>query len=84
MAILPERMLCNGVQHLAAITRDETVAPHVGLILTPERGDVYQYVCNGVLESIKTLGCQFSQEWLTSDLLNRNLIKIPTMTRSLN
>lgn len=74
-------MLCNGVQNLAAITRDHNVAPHVGLIWTPERGDVYQYVCDGVKEHIHGLG-GFSDEWLSSGLMTRSLSKTPVMTRS--
>jgi DNA-directed RNA polymerase len=73
--------LCNGVQNLAAITRDEKVAPHVGLVPTEDRGDVYQYVCDGVVIRIGTTSTQ-SIEWLHSDLMCRALTKTPVMTRS--
>lgn len=73
--------LCNGVQNLAAITRDEEVAPHVGLVPTEDRGDVYQYVCDGVMVSIGTTGTE-AIEWLHSDLMCRALTKTPVMTRS--
>ena len=74
--------LCNGVQNLAALTRDHLVAPHVGLIWTPERGDVYGYVNNDVIERITPLGCRMSDEWLRSELMTRSLTKTPVMTRS--
>ncbi len=73
--------LCNGVQNLAAITKDDNVAPHVGLTWTPERGDVYQHVCNGVIDDIKGHGA-LATEWLESQLLDRSLTKTPVMTRS--
>ena len=73
--------LCNGVQNLAAITKDHTVAPHVGLIWTPERGDVYQYVCDEVKSQIKGGGAM-ATEWLESQLMDRDLTKTPVMTRS--
>jgi len=73
--------LCNGAQHLAAITRDEKVAPHVGLIRTEQRGDIYQYICDCVVRNITGTGT-LADEWLTSMLLDRNLTKTPTMTRN--
>jgi DNA-directed RNA polymerase len=73
--------LCNGVQNLAAITKDHTVAPHVGLVWTPERGDVYQYVIDDVIKQIGGT-CSMADEWLLSELLDRSLSKTPVMTRS--
>lgn len=73
--------LCNGVQHLAAITRDHEVAPHVGLVPTNERGDVYGFVCEEVLRQIKD-GGELAEEWITSQLMDRSLTKTPVMTRS--
>jgi len=75
-------MLCNGVQNLAAITRDHLVAPHVGLIYTEERGDVYQYVIDGVIHTITKEDTLMGAEWLTSQLMTRSLSKTPVMTRS--
>jgi hypothetical protein len=34
----------NGSQHLAALTRDETTAPHVNLVPSDLPGDLYRYV----------------------------------------
>ena len=75
--------LCNGVQNLAAITRDEKVAPHVGLIWTPERGDVYQYVCDEVMKKISSGDVEaIAKEWIESGLIGRSLTKTPVMTRA--
>lgn len=74
--------LCNGCQHLTAITKDEQVAPHVGLVYTEERGDVYQYVCDATIKQITGTG-KFSDEWISSGLMTRSLPKTPVMTRSL-
>ncbi len=74
--------LCNGVQNLAAITRDRIVAPHVGLIKTKKRGDVYGYVCDGVISDLRGVGSPFGVEWLSSNLLDRKITKTPVMTRS--
>jgi DNA-directed RNA polymerase len=74
--------LCNGVQNLAAITRDHIVAPHVGLVKTVERGDVYGYVCNSVIDHLKGMDLPISREWLSSGLLDRKITKTPVMTRS--
>ena len=41
---------CNGVQHWAALTRDETVGPEVNLSPSDTPQDVYQLVANGCTE----------------------------------
>ncbi len=74
--------LCNGVQHLTALTRDHTVAPHVGLVYTEKRGDVYQFVCDGVITKIKDLDLAMAREWISSGLMTRSLSKTPVMTRA--
>ncbi len=73
--------LCNGVQHLAAITRDHNVAAHVGLIKTEERGDVYGLVSDEVILNIRG-GGRMAEEWISSKLIDRSLTKTPVMTRS--
>ena len=73
--------LCNGVQHLSAITRDELTAPHVGLIWTEKRGDVYQHVCNSVMDALPS-DDEMTDIWMASGLLDRSLTKTPVMTRS--
>lgn len=80
---------CNGVQHLCALTNDDKVAPHVGLVETYEGGDIYQFVCDAVMkvvEQFKETGNETEQlwatQWLDSELINRSLTKKPVMTRS--
>jgi hypothetical protein len=58
------------------------VAPHVGLIYTPERGDVYNYVLDETIKIITGTG-DLASEWLSSGLMTRALPKLPVMTRSL-
>lgn len=42
----------NGCQHLAAMTRDEIVAPHVNLVPQALPGDLYRYVGQHVWENL--------------------------------
>ena len=74
--------LCNGVQNLAALTRDHDVAPHVGLVYTEERGDVYNYVLDEVKRRVSSSTENVAREWEKSGLLIRNLAKKPVMTRA--
>ena len=39
---------CNGMQHLATLTKDEVTAEHVNLYETPLPGDLYRYVAGHV------------------------------------
>lgn len=80
--------LCNGVQNLAAISLDSEVSPHLGLIDTEERGDIYQFVCDGVIRKIEAIlnkqgkNHEWANHWKDSGLLTRKLTKKPVMTRS--
>tara|TARA_Y100001937_G_scaffold117139_1_gene170026 strand:- start:3940 stop:6444 length:2505 start_codon:yes stop_codon:yes gene_type:complete len=38
---------CNGIQHWAAMTRDEIIGPEVNLVSQPKPADVYQRVADG-------------------------------------
>ena len=81
---------CNGIQHLTALSRDEKIAPHVGLVPTEKKGDIYTYVCNGVMADVERIlrageshsSYQYAKEWKSSGLINRKLTKKPVMTRS--
>ena len=81
---------CNGIQHLTALSRDHHIAPHVGLVPTVKKGDIYTYVCNGVTEEVDRVirageahdSFQFAKQWKSSGLINRKLTKKPVMTRS--
>lgn len=42
----------NGVQHMAALTHDETTAPLVNLVPQETPGDVYMAICEAVYEKI--------------------------------
>ena len=80
----------NGVQHLASLSKDHNVAPHVGLTPTAIGGDLYQFVCNGVMAEVERVlragkshdNYQFAKEWKSSGLINRKLTKKPCMTRA--
>lgn len=74
---------------MAAMSRDLDVAPHLGLIETEERGDIYQYVCNAVQEEINRIMCDrshkfygYAERWHNSGLMSRTLTKKPVMTRA--
>ncbi len=81
---------CNGIQHLTALSRDEKIAPHVGLVPTEKKGDIYTYVCNGVSDEVERIlrageahdYYLYAKEWKSSGLINRKLTKKPVMTRS--
>ena len=45
---------CNGMQHLAALTRDEVTAEHVNLYRTALPGDLYRYVGGHVWETLNS------------------------------
>ncbi|MGL6258828.1 DNA-directed RNA polymerase [Vibrio sp. WXL210] len=77
---MPNIWLCNGVQHLTALTRDHRVAPHVGLIRTEERGDVYQYVLDHSIQLLESMDDAIATEWIKSGLMERKLAKTPVMT----
>lgn len=76
---------CNGVQHLTALSQDQNIAPHVGLTCTEKKGDIYMYVCNGVVEEVERVlrageshdSYQYAKEWKASGLINRKLTKKP-------
>lgn len=43
----------NGSQHLAALTKDETIAPHVNLVPLDLPGDLYKYVADHVWKHLE-------------------------------
>lgn len=70
---------CNGIQHLTAMTRDEKVAPEVGLVDTGKKGgDIYNLVLNQLTQALlQHPDRTFVDEWTKSGLVNRNLTKKP-------
>jgi len=82
-------MLCNGVQNLCALTKDESIAKDLGLVPTEERGDIYGFVAKEVIADLTVLegkpkhkNHDLAVTWLKSDLIDRNFLKAPVMTRS--
>lgn len=73
---------CNAHQHLAALTRDNDVARHVGLVPIPKKGDLYMHVCDGLTTNLTKLNNELSKIWLSSGLVDRPLTKTPVMVRS--
>jgi len=80
---------CNGLQHLAALTRDEETAAKVNLIASPVPGDIYQEVANKVtalLLEISRDPTEKDQEIAAeilrdcSDIINRTATKHAVMT----
>lgn len=67
----------NGSQHLAALTKDEEIAPHVNLIPLELPGDLYRYVGDHVWQHIKEETLLMSKEELeTCEIFIDNLIEI--------
>lgn len=52
----------NGSQHLSALTKDETTAPHVNLVPMEMPGDLYKYVADFVWEHLREQYEAFSKE----------------------
>lgn len=72
---------CNGIQHWAAMTRDETVGPEVNLISQPKPADVYQLVANGCtemcMEEPSDWRVHFLEHW--EGLIPRKVVKRSVM-----
>lgn len=75
---------CSGLQHLAAMTRDEETARLVNLSATDRPGDVYQTVADKVL-AVVTRDAERGHEIASKTLafgVNRGLVKRNVMTYS--
>jgi DNA-directed RNA polymerase len=72
---------CNGIQHWAAMTRDETVGPEVNLLPQPKPADVYQLVANGCTdmcsEETSDWRIHFLDHW--EGLIPRKVVKRSVM-----
>ena len=55
----------NGCQHLAALTRDEIVAPHVNLVPQKLPGDLYRYVGTHVWARLKETCADYDKELIS-------------------
>ena len=52
----------NGVQHLVAMSKDETIAHLVNLVPQEQPGDVYMYIANYAWKSLENLADKLTQE----------------------
>ncbi len=80
---------CNGLQHLAALTRDEEIGRLVNMTATNERQDIYEIVARDVAEIVATDARSNSQPnniarlWhraFQSEGVARKVVKQPIMT----
>lgn len=66
----------NGSQHLAALTRDDIIAPHVNLVPLSLPGDLYKYVADHVWKHLEEeLAMMPSEEIKECERLIDNLIE---------
>jgi DNA-directed RNA polymerase len=72
----------NGLQHFAAMFRDEIGGRAVNLIPTHAPHDVYRIIADAVLENLEERAVEddIAALWLRSGLVDRTLCKRPTMT----
>ena len=73
---------CNGIQHLALMTRDREAGRLVNLTDADEIFDLYKTVEDGVRERLKASDDDEARWWLARDRLSRALIKTPAMAFS--
>jgi DNA-directed RNA polymerase len=75
---------CNGLQHYAAMLRDEVTGKAVNLTAGDRPEDVYQAVSDKVTELLVDAAAEddnaLAQLWLKSGLVDRKLVKRPCMT----
>lgn len=86
---------CNGLQHYAALLRDQEGAEAVNVASNEKPSDVYQRVADVVAQTLADIAVDVSAEraepsqvsraklarlWLSSGLVDRSLAKRPTMT----
>lgn len=56
---------CNGIQHWAAMTRDEVIGPEVNLTPGPKPADVYQLVADGCTDMCVDSPSDWREHFLT-------------------
>lgn len=73
---------CNGLQHFAALFRDEQGGAAVNMLPTDRPDDLYQRICDEVLDQLETDAAEdkVARLWLASGEVDRKLCKRPTMT----
>ena len=77
---------CSGLQHYAALLRDETTAKQVNVCPGERPADVYRAVADKTVERLKTLvgsgdaDGTYAAEWLALGILDRKMTKRSVMT----
>ncbi len=69
---------CNGLQHFSAMLRDPVGGAAVNLIPSLKPSDIYQTVCDKLIEKLKDDGSLEAQRWLTFGI-TRKTTKRPVM-----
>ncbi len=73
---------CNGLQHFAALFRDEKGGAAVNMLPSDRPDDLYQRICDAVLDQLELDSAEdeVARLWLSSGEVDRKLCKRPTMT----
>jgi DNA-directed RNA polymerase, mitochondrial len=78
---------CSGVQHFSMALADEVGGAAVNLVPSDKPADLYSLVLDKVVDDLKETAegdeeedAEVARQWLQSGLLNRSLVKRPTMT----
>ena len=70
---------CNGLQHFSAMLRDPIGGAAVNLLPSDKPNDIYQTVCDRLIEKLKASSSPMAAQWLSLKL-DRKLTKRPVMT----
>ncbi len=73
---------CNGLQHYAALLKDEELAKSVNLIPSQVPQDIYRVVAAEVNRRLlaETKLCEIAQDWIQWGKVDRKFVKRPVMT----
>jgi DNA-directed RNA polymerase len=73
---------CNGLQHFAAMMRDEAGGAAVNLVPSSEPQDVYDRVSARLIQRLEAAAPdnKIAREWLAAGLVDRKLVKRQVMT----
>lgn len=73
---------CNGLQHFAALLRDEEGGRAVNVVPQERPQDVYDEVARAVMDYLEAMAAEneTARQWLASGQVTRKLCKRPTMT----
>jgi len=73
---------CNGLQHFAAMLRDDVGGTAVNVTANERPQDIYQRIADMVLDRLSDAAVdnEYARLWLKSGVVDRKLAKRPTMT----